>query len=204
MVFVDNLVYMLFIIGFAGFIILYVVTSVYKESKRKKKNLLEYLEGASVPLFILGLYVFITGILGQILWPLPGSYNILFFDPYISFGIVLLAFSVSVRYKVRLGYTGFFGLLVGIMAIVYGMHAYSLGMTREPLMLFLMYLFYGLAGIMSFPIAFFVDKLTRLQKNIGIGWNFSFILFWIFLIIASILAITIGATALPYHLLAAP
>lgn len=204
MVFVDNLAYFLFIIGFTGLILLYTISSVYKVSKRGKKNFLEYLEGASVPLFILGLYIFITGIIGQILWPLPGSYNILFFDPYISFGIVLLAFSISIKYKIRLGYTGFFGLLIGIMAIVYGIHAYSLGMTKAPLMLLLMYLFYGLAGIMSCPIAFFVDKLTHLQKRIGLGWDISFVLFWVFLVIASILAITLGATALPYHLASPP
>lgn len=204
MIFVDNLAYSLFIIGFAGLIILYTISSIYKVSKHGKKNFLEYLEGASVPLFILGSYIFITGILGQILWPLPGSYNILFFDPYISFGIVLLAFSVSAKYKIRLGYIGFFGLLVGIMVMVYGIHAYSLGMTKAPLMLLLMYVFYGLAGIMSCPIAFFVDKLTRLQRHIGFGWDISFILFWIFLFIASILAITLGATALPYHLASPP
>ena len=65
MVFIDNLAYSLFSVSFAGFLLFYTVISIYLSYKRKGKNFTDHLNGASVPLALIGLYVLVTGIWGQ-------------------------------------------------------------------------------------------------------------------------------------------
>lgn len=205
MVFTDNLAYSLFAISFAGFLLLYTISSMYLVYRRKGKNFSEYLKSASIPIAILGVYLLIMGFWGQFTWPLPGSYNILFYDPMISFAILLISFSLAVKYGVRLEYVGFLGLLVGIMVIVYGIEGYGLGLTQSPIALFLMYFFYGIAGIFAFPVSLIADRLPGIKKGkIWKGWHIILITFWIILLLASCLSAFTGVLAIPAHLLSAP
>ena len=146
----------------------------------------------------------IAGFLGQALWPLPGSYNILFFDPLVSFGLVTLSFAIAIRFKVNLEYAGFFGLLVGIMTLIYGWQGYNIGLTLEPFALLALYAFYGIAGIFSYPVALIADRLPGLQKNPWIGWHFILVVFWLALFAASITSAYIGMNAISGHLVTAP
>ena len=66
---------------------------IYRSSKKKQKDFSAQIKSAIVPLLLIGIYMFVMALWGQLAWPLPGSYNILFYDPMISFGIVLIAFS---------------------------------------------------------------------------------------------------------------
>jgi putative membrane protein len=204
MVFIDDLAFGLFSISFAGFLLLYTVTSMYLVYRSGKKNYLDHLEGASVPMILVGGYLTILGFFGQFTWPLPGSYNILFFDPMISFGLVTLAFAIAIRWKVNLEYAGFFGLLVGIMTLIYGYQGYSIGLTLEPIALLLLYVFYGIAGIFSYPVALIADRLPGLQKRPWIGWHAMLVIFWLALFAASVTSGYIGMSAIPGHLLTPP
>ncbi len=204
MVFVDNLGYSLFTLGFAGFILLYTVSSMYLTYRKHKKDFASHLASASVPLFIVGAYILISGLWGQMVWPLPGSYNILFYDPFVSFGLILIAFAAAIRYKTKLEYIGFFGLIIGITSIFYGAHAYILKLTSAPLVMLGLYILYGLAGIFSYPASLVVDRLPGLQRRVWMGWNTILVLFWIFLLLASIIAIVLGVSAIPQHLLTPP
>jgi len=204
MVFVDNLAYELFAISFAGFLLLYTISSMYLVYRRKDRNFSEYLMGASVPLGLLGAYMLIQGLWGQFTWPLPGSYNILFFDPLVSFGLLLIGFALSVRYKVRLEYVGFFGLMVGVMVIAYGIEGYNIGLTKEPIALLALYFLYGLVGIFSFPVSLIADRIPNVKYNAWIGWHIALATFWILLLVASCLSAVIGIAAIPAHLISAP
>jgi putative membrane protein len=204
MVFVDDLAYGLFSISFAGFLLLYTILSVYLAYKRNERDFSSYLKSASVPLGIIGLYMLVMGLWGQFSWPLPGSYNILFYDPFISFGILLIAFAIAVKYGTRLEYVGFLGLLAGGMAIIYGAEGYSLGLTASPIALLLMYMFYGLAGIFSYPVALLTDRLAVTQKRMRRQWHVIFIIFFILLFLASSVAGVVGLLAVPAHLKSAP
>lgn len=205
MVFVDNLAYSLFMISFAGFMLLYTISSMYLVYRRGKRNFSDYLKSASVPLGLIGVYMLIMGLWGQFTWPLPGSYNILFYDPLVSFGIVLLAFAIAVKYDVRLEYAGFLGLMVGVMVIIYGIEGYGAGLTSEPIALLLMYFFYGVAGIFAFPVSLIADRLPGLKKGrIWKGWHVVLIVFWILLLLASLLSGFVGILAIPAHLISAP
>lgn len=204
MVFVDDLGYLLFALGFAGFMLLYTMSSVLLTYKRRKKDFTSALMAASVPLFILGIYMFICGLWGQSVWPLPGSYNILFYDPLISFAIILMAFGAAMKYKTKLEYVGFFGLIIGITSIFYGVHGYLLNMTSAPLAMLGLYTAFGLAGIFSYPAAMIVDRLSNLKAKVCAQWTVILALLWIFLLVASIIAIILGSSAIPMHLMTPP
>lgn len=204
MVFTDNLAFQLFTISFGGFLTLYTVSSMYLVYRRKGKNFKDYLKSASIPLGILGTYMLILGLWGQFTWPLPGSYNILFYDPFISFAIVLISFALAVKYDVRLEYVGFLGLMVGVMVIIYGIQGYGLGLTSTPIALLGLYFLYGLAGIFSFPVSLIADRLPGLKKKVWIGWHITLVLFWFLLLLASLLSGYVAVLAIQAHLLSAP
>lgn len=204
MAFIDNLAFSLFAISMAGFILLYAISSMYFVYKRKRKDFSEYLDSASIPLAILGAFLFITGLWGQFTWPLPGSYNILFYDPLVAFSILLISFSLAIRLNAKLEYAGFLSLMIGLIVIAYGIEGYGIGLTKEPIALLAMYFFYGAAGILGYPVSLIVDRLPGLQKNVWMGWEILLILFWLALFAASVLAGVVGAAAIPAHLLTPP
>ncbi|MGI0100854.1 MAG: DUF981 family protein [Candidatus Micrarchaeaceae archaeon] len=171
--------------SFAGFLLLYTITSMYLVYRKRQKNFSEYMNSAGVPLGLLGPFMLVEGLLGQFTWPLPGSYNILFYDPLISFGLLLLGFAISVMLKVRLEYVGFFRLMVGAMVMVYGIEGYGIGRKGAPIALLGMYFLYGLSEIFSYPVSLIADRLPGLQKNPWKGWHVVLVLFWILLFLAS-------------------
>ena len=204
MAFIDNLAYELMAISFSGFVLLYTISQMYLVYRKHGKSFGEHLRNASVPLGILGAYLLLMGVWGQFSWTLPGSYNILFYDPLVSLGILLVAFAVAVRTGAKLEYVGFLGLLVGIMTIMYGVEGYSIGLTQAPLALLAMYFFYGAAGIFSYPVSMIADRLPGLQKRVWPGWTVILVIFWVLILVASLLSAFVGLSAVPAHLLSAP
>ena len=204
MAYIDNLAYSLFAISFAGFLLLYTIGLMYLTYRKGRKNYAEHLSGASLPLGLLGAYLVVMGLWGQFSWPLPGSYNILFYDPFISFGIVMASFAFAARFGGRLDYVGFLGLLFGIMVIIYGIEGYGIGLTSVPVALLAMYFFYGLAGILSYPVSLIVVTLPGMHKNLWKGWHVILVLFFLVLLAASLLAGYTASSAISAHLLSAP
>jgi putative membrane protein len=203
MVFIDNLAYALFSVSFAGFMLLYTVSSMYL-LYRKRRSFQEHLMAASLPIALIGLYMLVMGLWGQFTWPLPGSYNILFYDPFLSFGILLLSFSMAVRYRLRLEYVGFLGLMMGAMIIVYGIAGYNLGLTAAPIGLLALYLGYGLAAIFSYPVSLISDRLPDTRKRTPANWRIILIIFCILLLLASLVSAYTGFAAIGQHLMSAP
>lgn len=204
MAFIDNLAYSLLAVSFAGFLLLYTLSSTYIAYKKKRIHASACLRGACVPLAIISVYLILAGLWGQFTWPLPGSYNILFYDPMLSIGIVLLSFSIAAKYGLKLEYAGFLGLMVGEVAMVYGVEGYSAGLTNEPLALLLMYVFYGMAGVLSYPVSLMFDRLAASHEKIRAGWKAVFVVFCILLLLASMLSALVGIVAVPQHLMSAP
>lgn len=204
MVFVDNLASSLFTISFAGLLLIYTIGSVYLAWRKRKKEISDYLKGASIPICVIGIFILVSGLWGQFVWALPGSYNILFYDPFVAFGILLISFALVVRLGGRLDYIGFLALLMGAVTIVYGVAGYNLKMTSAPIVLLVMYAFYGLAGIFAYPISFMVQKITEQQKSFGMLWYLALALFFITLFLASAAAGFVGLEAIPAHLATPP
>lgn len=204
MVFVDNLGYGLFSISFASFLLLYTIISMYLVYRRGQRNYSDYLKSSSVPLLLLGIYMVVQAMWGQFVWPLPGSYNSLFYDPLMSFGLLLVGFFMAVRYKVRLEYVGFLGLLVGLMVIIYGIQAYHIGLTNSPLAMLTMYVLFGLSGIASYPVALIADRFPGHRKTVWIGWYVFLALFCVLMLLAGLISAGAGFQAVSQHLISAP
>ncbi|MGC8648906.1 MAG: DUF981 family protein [Candidatus Micrarchaeia archaeon] len=202
-IFVDILTSQLISIGFAGLLIIYLTIEGYFAYKHKEP-LIEKVHAASIPLLIIGLYIFITGLYGQFIWPLPGSYNILFYDIYALFGVIVLALAFALKYKTELHYIGFIALLFGFFAVYYGYVGYSLGMTTAPLGMLAMYALFGIGGIASYPLTLAYDKIIEKKKAGSTLDKFFLSVFVLAIIIASLIAFFIVFSAIPVHLKAAP
>jgi putative membrane protein len=120
------------------------------------------LKGAAIPLGAIGSVATVLSVWGEIVWPFPApyltSYNILFIDVYLLFGVALLILAVSLATSSKLQYAGIFALVAGGVTIAYGWNGYVLGMTKEPLDMFLLYGAFGLAGILAFPATLITDR----------------------------------------------
>ena len=200
MVFIDNLAFGLFAITIAGLMLLYSTVSVYFSYKENKKTLSNNIKDITIPLFFIGAYLLIAGLWGGFTWPLPGAYNILFYDPMMAFGIVMLAFATTGRLGGNLEHAGFLALLAGVMVIIYGIEGYSVGLTLSPIALLGMFLFYGFAGILAYPSTIIGQRSIVSQKNIPTLWFAILILFCLSLLAASAIAGYIGFEAVSGHL----
>ncbi len=115
------------------------------------------LKSGAIPIGSVGAIATTLAIWGEVAWPLPGSYNILFTDVYLLFGLTLVILAVSLATSSRLQFAGIFALVAGGITIAYGWSGYHLGMTKEPLETFLLYGAYGLAGVLAFPATLVAD-----------------------------------------------
>jgi putative membrane protein len=203
MAFVDILTSQLFATGILGLIIVITTLRAYLLYKNGKKHY-RSLRGAAIPLGVIGFYIILSGLYGQFFWPLPGSYNILFYDIFTLSGLMFVAFAWALHSDIDTQPVGFFGLMVGLIAIYYGYEGYILGLTSAPLALFGLYSLYGLAGILSYPMTVLLDRADLGMKIKWVGWYVLAAGFLIFLALGSILAIYIAASAIPVHLASPP
>jgi len=204
MVYIDDLAFLLFSITIASFFILYTIASIYLSYKRDQKSLADCIRDATGPMILIGSYFIVVGAWGQFTWSLPGSYNILFYDPLVAFGMVLLAFAIAGRYGGRLDYAGFLGFMFGIMTIIYGHDGFTAGLTQLPLALLGMYAFYGLAGVFSFPLSLKVEILIGTKKSLSTPGLIIFALFFLSLLAGSLISGYIAILAIQGHLLSPP
>jgi putative membrane protein len=204
MVFIDNLAIELFSVAFAGFLVLYMTVKMYLAYRRGEKNLENHLRSGIIPMAILGVFILIMGIYGEIAWPLPGSYNILFYDPYIILGVLILGTTVSIMLKEKMQNIGFLGLMGGLVIIYYGIQGYMAGLTEIPLALLGLFGFAGLAGILFYPVTLLVDRTPIHKNRISAPWFTLLVLFCVFIALTAGLAAFIGALALPAHLMTTP
>ncbi len=186
----------LFALAFAGFIIFYIALERYLLF-RKGKRFDDHAAASAVPLAAIGIYMFVSGMFGQAVGPLPGTYNILFYDIYPLVGLLFVSIAIVVWKGLQLRYIGFWAFLTGIMSIAYGINGYIMGMTSSPLALIGIYLPFGAAGILGWPLAVMMD---RSGKRAGALAVLVFILFCIAILIGSFVTIYIGFSAIPAHL----
>ncbi len=200
MAFTDELVFYLFTLAFSGLLLAYFMTDAYLDYRKGKMEIKKRLESLSLPLLLLGGYLLVIGVVSQFTWFLPGAYDILFFDPIVAFGLILIAFSLSARYDVASKYVGFMALLFGIMTVLYGVFGYNIGLTKEPLEFLALFVLFGASGIMTFPATLIIDNFPRTKSAMPKYWHFFLAVLWLLLIFAGAAAFTIAVGALPAHL----
>ncbi len=204
MAFIDDLAMELFTLALVGIVSVYMTASVYLEYRKNgAKNIEEILKPGVFPLGVLGVVILIMGFYGEMTWPLPGSYNILFYDPYMFIGMILVMMAVAIGYRQKLQYVGILAFFAGIIAIYYGANAYIDKMTSSPIAMLGLYIAFGLTGVFTFPTTLIYDMLPGREK-VSKGWTVILVLFWLGLIISAILAAITAIEAVPQHLLSPP
>jgi putative membrane protein len=204
MAFIDDLAMELFTLALVGIVSVYMTASVYLEYRKNgAKNIEEILKPGVFPLGVLGVVILIMGFYGEMTWPLPGSYNILFYDPYMFIGMILVMMAVAIGYRQKLQYVGILAFFAGIIAIYYGANAYIDKMTSSPIAMLGLYIAFGLTGVFTFPTTLIYDMLPGREK-VSKGWTVILVLFWLGLIISAVLAAITAIEAVPQHLLSPP
>lgn len=176
------------------------------------------LRGGAVTLGVLGAFLSLLGFWGEFVWPLPGQYNVLFYDPTLFGGLILVTFAVLVHLRLPTQFLGVVAGVTGLGVAYYGARGYLLGLTKEPLDMFLLFLGFGLTAAAFFPVSLFVDwyVLEPATKG-GAGgassdpapqyprfWNLPILLFLALAALAGIAAILMGFNTLWTHLEYAP
>lgn len=134
-----------------------------------------------------GIYALATGVWATVTWPFPGPYNIVLMDPWAIFGVACLVLGISLLLRVDLAYTSLGFAFLGIIPVVHGSAILANRLTKTPEITFLMYLFTGLAVLIS-PLLFY--KKSKPLAYLAV----------IFLVIAGLIALYIGANATFGHI----
>lgn len=200
MPFVDTLTSELFVLGFAGLSVAYMVVRAYLQSRHSARAIGAF-KSAIAPFAVFGAFMVISGLWGQFTWPLPGSYNILFYDMYALAGLVFIAMAWSIRSGADLQNVGFFSFMLGFVSIYYGYIGYTLGMTTSPIGLLALYSLFGIAGVLGCPLTLMLDRIrSGARVSVDSRWVALLAIFLIVLVLGSLLAIYIAAAAIPAHL----
>ncbi|MEM3820165.1 MAG: DUF981 family protein [Candidatus Micrarchaeaceae archaeon] len=192
MVFVDSLTVMLLSLGLSS-----LVLALYFLGKAANKK---WLAELVVPGFALGFFDFISGFVMSFQWPLPGAYNMLFGDPLLMLGLIMMAGAYMLHKNMNPRVLSLFGFFLGIyMAVelagmiafkLEGPVSFALSSSNHFVTAFGLYLFATLSALFS-PIVFMDAK--------GDG-RYAYYLLFILLIIVAFMAFFIGYGGIYEHL----
>ncbi|MCL4406493.1 DUF981 family protein [Candidatus Parvarchaeota archaeon] len=188
MAFVDSLAVMLLITGFSAIILaLFVYFSV-----RGKKDMSMLV----VPGFIFGLFDLVSGFIMSFTWPLPGAYNMLFGDPILALGLLLVAGSYMIYKKMDVRVLSIFAFFLGIYIAMSaaGMANFNLESGSHFLAAFGFYVAASLSALFS-PVVYLNAK--------GSG-KYAYYLLFVLLVITAFAALFLGYTSIYQHLQAPP
>ncbi|MEM3791412.1 MAG: DUF981 family protein [Candidatus Micrarchaeaceae archaeon] len=186
--FVDPLSVMLLGVSASTFFIAFYLISVAK-GKRAFAEL-------AVPTFFLGIFDFVSGFYMSFFWPLPGAYNMLFGDPMLLLGLILLSGSYALYRNISPNPVSLLGFLLGIylFAETYSINAFSLEPHKDMLIVLSFYLVSAIAAVLS-PLVY-----TNPKKSGKVAYY----LLAVLVIIAAILAMAIGEISIIGHLQTPP
>jgi uncharacterized membrane protein len=136
------------------------------------------LKSGAVPIGAVGVIATTLAVWAETTWPFPAipgtdlaSYNILFTDVYLLFGMTLVILAVTMAFKLKLAYAGMFAFVAGAITAGYGWNGYILHMTKDPLETFLMYLAFAGVGLFALPVTVMTDHY--LAHPDGTAFSFS-------------------------------
>jgi uncharacterized membrane protein len=161
--FTDDLTLVLDLLILVTAAVFYTAVLVWFEGRRKdlaRAN--THLREGAVLLGLLGALIGAIAIWGELTWPIQGfpgatSYDLFFFDALIMLALLLVAFSLTVWFRLPTHFVGMLGVIIGLGILFYGVRAYQLNLTKDPLDTLLMYLAFGGTSIMSYPATLYID-----------------------------------------------
>ncbi len=173
--------------------------------------------------FVLGLLGGLLGFLsvwGEFTWPLPGAYNLYFFDPLILLSLLLIAFGITVWFRLPTHFVGMLGVVCGAGVIYYGLRAdyvFGLQLTKSPFETLLLYVAFGSMAILAYPATLFVDWFVTGPQTPGTAplpsdpqpayprmWLGLTLFFLAVVVLAGIAAVAYGFTSAWAHLESPP
>ena len=182
--FIDPLTVMLLSLGMSALLL---ALYYFKVGSGKKD-----ISSLVVPVFILGLFNAVSGFLMSFTWPLPGSYNMLFGDPLLVLGLLMIAGSYMISKGMDVKALSLLGFLLGIYLLVgmIGITQFHMETGNDWLTATGLYAFSMLAAIFS-PILYLKPK----------GSNRYAYYFEVFLlVVVMLLALLIGYMGFYEHL----
>ncbi|HTT16249.1 MAG TPA: DUF981 family protein [Thermoplasmata archaeon] len=218
MAFIDDLTLVLDLLILVTAAVFYTGALVWFEVRRKdpvRAN--SHLREGAVILGLLGFFLGIIAVWGELTWPLPGQYNLFFFDVVTMLTILLLAFAFAVWYRFPTHFVGMLGVIIGLGVLFYGVRAYQLSLTKDPLDTLLMYLAFGGTAIMSYPATLYVDWFVVGPTTAGSDplpspptpnypwlWRVLLSMFFLVLFLAGVAAVGYGVSSAWGHLASPP
>ena len=99
-----------------------------------------------------GFVLLITGMHMTLTWPVPGAYNIAFGEMAVLFAVLMLALAGAIAWGWGLVPIGVYAFLAGIAAVIVGVRIMHLGMTVQPIVGGLAFIFSGGIGVLALPL----------------------------------------------------
>src|SRR5487761_1063356 len=128
-----------------------------KDLERAEKNL----RAGAWLIGSLGVFVAIFAFWAEMTFPLTSGSssvdNVLFFYPLLMLAFLTVAFAVSIGIRFPTHYIGVLGAVIGCAVIYYGVHAYLLGLSDQPVLTVMMYCAFGAVAILLYIPTLFVD-----------------------------------------------
>ncbi|CAC12297.1 conserved hypothetical membrane protein [Thermoplasma acidophilum] len=183
--FIDSLAVMLLALGMTTAIGgMYFLFSALGNEKR--------IEGLLMPAVGVGLFDFMSGFVMSFTWPLPSSYNMLFGDPLLMAGLLLMISAIAYYKHYDISSVSILLFFLGIYVIIeaVGIVNYHLESGDNLLAAMGLYIVDGIAAILS-PIMYIDQKKGKIAYMIEAA----------ILIIGTLIALFIGYTAIYGHLL---
>ena len=182
--FIDPLTVMLLSLGMSALLL---ALYYFKVGSGKKD-----ISSLVVRAFILGLFNAVSGFLMSFTWPLPGSYNMLFGDPLLVLGLLMIAGSYMISKGMDMKVLSLLGFLLGVYLIVgmIGITQFGMESGNDWLTATGLYAFSMLAAIFS-PILYLKPK--------GSG-KYAYYFEVFLLVVVMLFALLIGYMGLDEHL----
>jgi uncharacterized membrane protein len=223
MAFIDDLGLVLDLLILVTAAVFYTGVMVWFETSRKDiPRAQSQLRAGALLLGVLGSVLFLIAIWGELTWPFGfapplSSYNPFFFDPILLLSILLVSFAIAVKLRYPTHFVGMLGVIIGMGIAFYGTRGYQIGLTKDPLETFLMYLAFGAMAIGSYPATLYIDWFVVGPSNPGTDpmpsnptpdfpkmWIILLGLFLFIVVLAGVAAVLYGINTAWSHLASPP
>ncbi len=221
--FVDDLTLVLDLLILVTTAVFYTGVMVWFEYRRRDSvRALSHLQAGAFLLGMLGGLLGIFSVWGELAWPITGfpgaqSYDLFFYDVLILLSFLLISFCLAVRFRYPTHMVGMLGVIIGLGVLFYGVRAYQLSLTKDPLETLLMYLAFGGVAILSYPVTLFIDWFVVGPTAPGTDplpspptpnypwiWRILLGMFMLSVVLAGVAAVLYGINAAWAHLASPP
>ncbi len=194
----------------------------FEVRRRDPLRAYSHLRAGAAILGMLGAAIGLFAVWGELTWPINGfpgatSYDLFFFDALFLLALLLVAFAVAIARRLPTHFVGMVSVLVGLGVLFYGVRAYQLGLTEQPLETLLLYLAFGGMAILVYPATLFVDWFVVGPQVAGADplpsgstpnypwvWRVLLGLFLMAVVLAGVAAVLYGITIVWGHLAGPP